>query len=147
MRCSDGSTIVAPCVAHSSVPSTMPKQWYMGTGMQSRSPAEKRMTPAAIRALFTMLWCVSVAAFGAPVVPLVNWMLIGSSQSSPVATVSRRSVPDCVAPVASSSKSTKPPSSPAPIRIRQRSCGRRAARKSPGAQCASSGKKLCSNAP
>ncbi len=26
-----------------------------------------------------MLWCVSVAPLGAPVVPLVNWMLIGSS--------------------------------------------------------------------
>ena len=29
-----------------------------------------------------MLWWVSVAPLGAPVVPLVYWMLIGSSQSS-----------------------------------------------------------------
>src|SRR3954469_9866743 len=32
--------------------------------------------------LFRMLWWVSVAPLGAPVVPLVNWMLIGSSNWS-----------------------------------------------------------------
>ena len=32
--------------------------------------------------LFRMLWCVSVAPLGLPVVPLVYWMLIGSSVSS-----------------------------------------------------------------
>jgi hypothetical protein len=31
--------------------------------------------------LLRMLWCVSVAPFGAPVVPEVNWMLIGSGQA------------------------------------------------------------------
>ena len=29
-----------------------------------------------------MLWCESVAPLGEPVVPLVYWMLIGSSKSS-----------------------------------------------------------------
>ena len=33
-------------------------------------------------ALFKMLWCVSVAPLGLPVVPLVYWMLMGSSVSS-----------------------------------------------------------------
>ena len=42
--------------------------------------AEHR-TPIAA-ALFKMLWCVSVAPLGLPVVPLVYWMLIGSSGSS-----------------------------------------------------------------
>jgi hypothetical protein len=28
--------------------------------------------------LFRMLWCVSVAPLGLPVVPLVNWMLMAS---------------------------------------------------------------------
>ena len=32
-----GKTIVAPCVVQARLPSTMPKQWYSGTGMQTRS--------------------------------------------------------------------------------------------------------------
>ena len=32
--------------------------------------------------LLRMLWCVSVAPLGEPVVPEVNWMLIGSSNCS-----------------------------------------------------------------
>ncbi len=40
------------------------------------------MQCATAIALLTMLWCVSVAPLGAPVVPLVNWMLIGSWQRS-----------------------------------------------------------------
>ncbi len=51
----DGNTIAAPCVAHNSVPSTMPKQWYIGTGIQSLSASEKPMISAAMCALFTML--------------------------------------------------------------------------------------------
>ena len=37
-----------------------------------------------------MLKCESVAPFGAPVVPLVNWMLIASSGSSAAPSASRR---------------------------------------------------------
>jgi hypothetical protein len=37
---------------------------------------------AVKRALLTMLWWDSVAPFGEPVVPDVNWMLIGSSNWS-----------------------------------------------------------------
>ena len=33
---SAGNTIVAPLATQASTPSTMPKQWYSGTGMQSR---------------------------------------------------------------------------------------------------------------
>ena len=40
--------------------------------------------------LFRMLWWVSVAPLGAPVVPLVNWMLIGSSNCSWPASSCRR---------------------------------------------------------
>ena len=56
----------------------MPKQWYSGTGMHSASASENCMQRPVAIALLTMLWCVSVAPLGAPVVPLVNWMLIGS---------------------------------------------------------------------
>ena len=35
-----------------------------------------------LRALLRMLRCVSVAPFGLPVVPLVYWMLMGSSHWS-----------------------------------------------------------------
>ena len=41
-----------------------------------RQPQQPRPTK---NALFRMLWCVSVAPLGVPVVPDVNWMLIGSS--------------------------------------------------------------------
>ena len=50
-----GNTIVAPLVAHSSVPSTIAKQWYIGTGTHSLSSSVKRMISADIAALFTML--------------------------------------------------------------------------------------------
>ncbi len=33
----DGSTMRAPWATQASVPSTMPKQWYIGTGMHIRS--------------------------------------------------------------------------------------------------------------
>jgi len=35
------------------------------------------------RPLLTTLWCVSVAPFGLPVVPLVNWMLMASWHRQP----------------------------------------------------------------
>ena len=54
------------------MPMTMPKQWYSGTGMQTRSSAV-RFCPAPTWApLFKILKWVRVAPLGLPVVPLVN---------------------------------------------------------------------------
>ena len=64
-------------LTQASTASTMPKQWYSGTGMHSASCSLKRIAIAMKRALFTTLWCVSVAAKGQTGVPLVNWILIG----------------------------------------------------------------------
>ncbi len=47
--------------------------------MQTRSFGVSCSASPTKNALFRMLWCVSVAPLGAPVVPEVNWMLIGSS--------------------------------------------------------------------
>ena len=69
-------------VTQASTASTMPKQWYSGTGMHSESASLKFIARAMKCALLSTLWCVSVAPFGLPVVPLVNWMLIASRQSS-----------------------------------------------------------------
>ena len=54
------------------------KQWYNGTGMHRRSAGVRRMASPMKKPLFRMLRCVSVAPFGNPVVPLVNWILMGS---------------------------------------------------------------------
>ena len=51
--------------------------------MQSASPGFSRIARAQATALLTMLRWVRVAPFGAPVVPEVNWMLIGSRGLSP----------------------------------------------------------------
>ena len=64
--------MAAPWVTQTKLPSTIPKQWYMGTGMQSRSNSVSRMSSATKNALFRMLWWLRVEALGAPVVPLVN---------------------------------------------------------------------------
>ena len=58
--------------------------------MQSASPARSRIARAQLTALLTTLRCVSVAPFGAPVVPEVNWTLIASFGRSPAVTASRR---------------------------------------------------------
>ena len=68
-------TLAAPCVMAARTPSTMPKQWYSGTGMHTLSAAVSRMPSPTKNPLLTMLKCVSAAPFGVPVVPLVNWML------------------------------------------------------------------------
>ncbi len=73
-----GYTMAEPCVRHARLPSTMPKQWYSGTGMQSLSAGDSFMHSPMKKPLLRMLRCVSVAPLGKPVVPLVNWMLIGS---------------------------------------------------------------------
>ena len=49
--------------------------------MQTPSSAVSRMPSPTKKPLLTMLKCVSVAPFGVPVVPLVNWMLKISSAS------------------------------------------------------------------
>ena len=68
----------------------MPKQWYSGTGMHSLSCSVSFIASPMKKPLFRMLWWVSVAPFGAPVVPEVNWMLIGSSNCSvPASSCSR----------------------------------------------------------
>src|SRR5262245_6232658 len=93
---SPGNTIVAPEATQHSTPTTMPKQWYSGTGMHSLSSGDSAIALAQKRALLTMLKCDRVAPFGEPVVPLVNWMLIASSGSS--AAVSASSRPRCAGP-------------------------------------------------
>ena len=45
--------------------------------MQTRSRSVRRCASPMKKPLLRMLWWVSVAPLGAPVVPLVNWMLIG----------------------------------------------------------------------
>ena len=82
----------APLPTQASTASTMPKQWYSGTGMHSESASLKFIAWAMKCALLTMLWCVSVAPFGLPVVPLVNWMLIASWQPSVALIASSRCV-------------------------------------------------------
>ena len=71
-------TIVAPCTTQARFDITMPKQWYSGTGTQSRSASLNPVLRPTKYALLTRLRCDSVAPFGSPVVPLVNWILIGS---------------------------------------------------------------------
>ena len=72
LKASPQRTIAAPFVTQPSVPIAIPKQWYKGTGRQSRSFSEKRIRSGTNRALFTMFMWVSVAPFGEPVVPDVN---------------------------------------------------------------------------
>ena len=50
--------------------------------MQTLSSGPSRCASPMKKPLLRMLWWVSVAPLGAPVVPLVNWMLIGSSNCS-----------------------------------------------------------------
>src|SRR3954447_23513748 len=47
--------------------------------MQSRSSGPKPIVSVTKYPLLRMLWCDRVAPLGNPVVPLVYWMLIGSS--------------------------------------------------------------------
>jgi hypothetical protein len=100
--------------------------------MQSLSCSEKRIAPAIERPLLTMLRCVSVAPLGAPVVPLVNWMLMGSRASSP-AVISSSAVFGTFAPRASNSRKVSMPGvGTSSMRITQRSSGSRAAFSAPG---------------
>ena len=60
--------------------------------MQSRSSAVNCIAAVTKLALLTMLSWVSVAPFGAPVVPEVNWMLTASPGFSVAEIASRRLV-------------------------------------------------------
>src|SRR5450759_1675324 len=52
---SPGKTMQLPLDAQTNTPSTIPKQWYRGTGTHRRSLASSRIAPATKRALFTTL--------------------------------------------------------------------------------------------
>ena len=111
--------------------------------MHSRSAAVKRIASVVKRALLTMLRWVSVAPLGAPVVPLVNWMLIGSPGSSvaPISsTIFRAAGP---AMPATSPKLTMPGDVASPIRITVRRWGSFSDRSLPGSASASSGASVC----
>src|SRR6266480_1160034 len=59
--------------------------------MQSRSRGVSRMRSPIQKPLLRMLWCVSIAPLGKPVVPEVYWMLIMSSKSSEACRSARAS--------------------------------------------------------
>ena len=61
--------------------------------MHTRSAGVYRHPSPMKKPLFRMLWCDSVAPFGNPVVPLVYWILIGSSKARPAARAARSSAP------------------------------------------------------
>ena len=117
----------------------MPKQWYSGTGMHSRSRSVRRIASPTKKPLFRMLRCVSVAPLGCPVVPEVNWMLIASSERSvgPMAASCARL--SAVARPANSPKFSMPGVAASPSRITQRNCGSVADCSWPGVLAASSG--------
>ena len=89
---SPGKTIVVPPTTQAKLPSTMPKQWYKGTGIHSLSFCVSCILSATKRALLTIFVWVSVAAFGTPVVPEVNCRLIGSSGNSLRSIPTRRAL-------------------------------------------------------
>ncbi len=108
--------------------------------MHSASCSVSRITRAIARALLTTLRCVRVAPFGLPVVPLVNWILMGSVSARPAPSTSRPACSRSVRPCAStSSKRSMPAGGASLIDTTARSAGRRAACRAPGAQSSSSG--------
>lgn len=113
--------------------------------MQSESCSVKRIAIAIERALLTTLRCVSVAPFGLPVVPLVNWMLIGSLAESvaPIASSSAGSTARRPRAI-TSAKRNMPAGATSPIDTIVRRLGTRAACRSPGVAVASSGAMVCS---
>ena len=66
-----GKMQAAPETAAVIVPITDPKQWNIGTGMQTRSCSVRRIYWAKKRALFTRFTCVSSTPLDWPVVPEV----------------------------------------------------------------------------
>ena len=120
---SPGNTIFEPLATQASTASTMPKQWYSGTGMHRLSCSVRCMQSPIARPLLTMLWWVSVAPLGAPVVPLVNWMLIASKQLRSLSggSASTRVLPDAI----SCDQLTMPALGSSPNRTTARSSGKR----------------------
>ncbi|MDR8832122.1 hypothetical protein FEQ02_03182 [Burkholderia pseudomultivorans] len=113
--------------------------------MHSASCSLKRIAIAIERALLTTLRCVSVAPFGLPVVPLVNWMLIGSVDASVAPSASSAVASTASRPRAiTSAKRNMPAGATSPIDTTMRRLGTRAACRSPGVAVASSGARVCS---
>jgi hypothetical protein len=81
LKASLGNRIAEPCVAVAMYPRTSPKQWNKGGGQQTTSSAVSRIRSPMKYPLFKIDSCVRHAAFGRPVVPDVNWMLIVSCLS------------------------------------------------------------------
>ena len=117
----------------------MPKQWYSGTGMHSRSASVRRMASPTKKPLFRMLRWVRVAPLGWPVVPLVNWMLMASVARSVGPISASRARLAAVARPAMALKFSMPGVAASPSRTTQRSWGRAAACSWPGVLAASSG--------
>ena len=82
--------------------------------MQTRSRSDSRRASPTKKPLLSRLWWVSVAPLGAPVVPLVNWMLMGSSNCRRRARSRRDSTLAGLASRGTSSKARRPGSGLAP---------------------------------
>ena len=91
-----------------------------------------------------MLWCVSVAALGAPVVPEVNWMLIGSSNCSLAPSAASRARSSALASTSNSSKLRTPGIFASSRVITRRRLGSAADASEPAALVLSSGASSCS---
>ena len=65
------------------------EKFYAAVGIDIERVTGRIASPMK-KPLFRMLRCVSVAPLGKPVVPLVNWMLMGSVAFSVAATCARR---------------------------------------------------------
>ena len=80
--------------------------------MHSRSSGPSFMHSPMKKPLLRMLRCVSVAPLGKPVVPLVNWMLIGSVAFSVFCTAA--TLGSAASPLASSAEKRRMPGTSAP---------------------------------
>ncbi len=121
---------------------TMPKQWYSGTGMHSRSSGVRRIASPTKKPLLRMLRWVSVAPLGKPVVPEVNWMLIGSVGDNVGPMLASWLTCSGPAHTGTSLKFSMPGVCPSPRRTTQRRCGNCSAASAPGALLSSSGARL-----
>ena len=125
---------------------TMPKQWYRGTGVHTLSSGVSRIASPTKRPLLRMLRWLSVAPLGAPVVPLVNWMLIASSGRSCAASDARRSIAAVVAAAARPANGRQPAWYSSPSVTTSRRWGSASDASSPGAEARSSGARSVSMA-
>lgn len=102
--------------------------------MHSRSRSVKRMPSPMKKLLLRMLWWVSVAPFGTPVVPEVNWMLIASSNWSASPMRASEAIASALAGAVRSSKLSIPAVFAGPRRTTNSSSGSAAARSLPGGE-------------